>query len=63
LLLSPHLSHRFGAFLDREFPDLCVGKGGAIPWAHHSPDMTPLDSFFWEFVKSFIYSYREEVQM
>jgi hypothetical protein len=27
-----HFSSRVSAFLDREFPDRCIARGGPIPW-------------------------------
>jgi len=43
---SPHIFHHIHVFLDREFPDHWVGRGGPIPWPPHSPDLTLLDFFF-----------------
>jgi hypothetical protein len=47
----PHLSHHVCAFLDREFPDCWIRRGGHIPYSSYFPDLTSLDFFFWKFVK------------
>ncbi|PNF33715.1 hypothetical protein B7P43_G11435 [Cryptotermes secundus] len=31
------------------------GRGGPVPWPPRSPDLTPLDYFMWDHVKSLIY--------
>jgi len=40
---SPQVSRRVRDFLDREFPDLWLGRGGSFLWPLPSPDLTPLD--------------------
>jgi len=46
-----HFSCHVHAFLDRDFLDHWIAKWAPIPWPPHSSDLTPLDFFFWEFVK------------
>jgi hypothetical protein len=47
---SPHSSHRVSAFLDREFPDRWIGRGGYIPWPIRSQGLTSAWSFLLGFV-------------
>jgi hypothetical protein len=49
----PPISHHIHAFLDRKIPDHGIGRGGPVLISPHSPDMTPLNFFFWVFVKDF----------
>jgi len=56
----PHFSHCVCAFIDKKYPDCWVGRGEPIPWFAHSPVFSPLDFFFWGFVKDI--DYHEKVQ-
>jgi hypothetical protein len=42
-------------YLDTNFPGCWVGHDGPIPWPPRSPDITPLDSFLWRYVKDIVY--------
>jgi len=42
-------------FLDETFPGRWVGRGGPTAWPPRSPDLTPLDSFAWGFIKDVVY--------
>ena len=44
-------------FLDETFPGRWVGTGGRTAWPPRSPDLTPLDFFFfaWGFIKDVVY--------
>jgi hypothetical protein len=44
----PHFSRRVRVFVDRKFPDRCIGRGGGGPihWYLRSPDLTHLDFVF-----------------
>jgi hypothetical protein len=44
--------------LTRTFPDHWIGYDGAISWPLRSPDITPLDLFFWGYVKDRAYATR-----
>ena len=50
-----HFSTDVRQYLDNRFPNRWIGRGGAIRWGPHSPDLTPLDFFLWGHVKSNIY--------
>jgi hypothetical protein len=32
-----------------------IGRGALIAWPPRSPDLTPLDFFFWGYVKNIVY--------
>lgn len=41
--------------LNATFPERWIGRRGAIEWPPRSPDMTPLDFFYWGYLKSKVY--------
>ena len=45
-------------FLNEQLPNRWIGRGGNIPWAPRSPDLTPPDFFVWGYIKSKIYRTR-----
>ena len=51
----PYWGLRVRQSLERQLPDQWIGRGGPIPWPARSPDMTPLDFFFWGFVKDQVF--------
>jgi hypothetical protein len=53
-----HYSATVHEFLDAIFPQLWIGRGGWLPWPPCSPDLTPLDFYFWGYVKQYVYSVR-----
>jgi hypothetical protein len=55
----PHFSNNVHAFLDGEFLDHWVGRGGPISWPSLSANVTSLDFFFLRFLKDI---YHERVQ-
>lgn len=42
--------------LNNRFPDRWIGRNGPIMWPPRSPDLTPLDFFFWGYVKNLVYA-------
>lgn len=44
--------------LNDAFPDSWIGRNGPILWPPRSPDMSPLDFFFWGHLKSKLYTSR-----
>ncbi|GBL79602.1 hypothetical protein AVEN_2961-1, partial [Araneus ventricosus] len=48
--VNPHWTRMFG-FLDTAFPNRWIGRGGPIACPPRSPGLTPLDFFFWGYVK------------
>jgi hypothetical protein len=51
----PHYSLAVRNYLDTEFPNNWIGRGGPIPWPPRSPDITPMDYFIWGFWKDLVY--------
>jgi hypothetical protein len=43
-------------FLDETFPRRWIWRGGWKQWPPRSPDLTPLDFYFWGYVKQIVYS-------
>jgi hypothetical protein len=41
--------------LGTTFPGRWIGRGGSVLWPPKSTDLTPLDFFFWGYVKNFLY--------
>jgi hypothetical protein len=51
----PHFCHHDIYHLDREMIWGWIGRGGPIAWPPRLPDLTPLDSFLWGYVKNTVY--------
>ena len=51
----PHYSRLVRAFLNQEFPNRWIGRRGGIEWPPRSPDLTPMDFFFWGVMKNMVY--------
>jgi hypothetical protein len=51
----PHYHCRDTSFLDATFTNKWVGKGGPVGWPPRSPDLTPLDFNFFDYVKDKVY--------
>lgn len=51
----PHYLSDVRDFLNARFPGTWIGRGGPIAWPPRSPDLTPLDFFFWGFIKDTVY--------
>jgi hypothetical protein len=54
----PHYSSIVHEFLDATFPQRWIGRGGWLPWPPRSQDLTPLEFYFWGYVKQCVYSVR-----
>ena len=50
-----HFARDVREFLDQNFPNRWIGRGGSIRWAPRSPDLTPLDFFLRGTVKNNVY--------
>jgi hypothetical protein len=50
-----HFSIAVRELLDARYPNRWIGRGGTISWPPRSPDMAPLDFYFWGHVKSLVY--------
>lgn len=42
--------------LNTVFPHKWIGRGSEHPWPPRSPDLNPLDFFFWGYIKSMVYT-------
>ncbi|CAF4928630.1 unnamed protein product [Pieris macdunnoughi] len=42
-----HYSRLVRNHLNEEYPDRWIGRGGTISWPARSPDLNPLDFFYW----------------
>lgn len=50
----PHFTKFVRHWLDENFPNW-IGRGGPIPWAPRSPDLSKMDFFLWGFSKHNVY--------
>jgi hypothetical protein len=53
-----HYANIITEFLDETFPQRWIGRGGWKQWPPRSPGLTPLDFYFWVYVKQIVYSVR-----
>lgn len=51
----PHYAIRVREYVERVFGGKTIGRGMAIEMPPRSPDLTPMDFFFWGFVKEKVY--------
>ena len=51
----PHFSANVRALLDARYRNRWIGRGGPILWPPRSPDLTPLDFYYWGHLKNMIY--------
>lgn len=51
----PHNSRIVRDYLNQEFKDRWIGRGGPVPWPARSPDLTKPDFFLWGFVHDRVY--------
>jgi len=58
---SAHFYRHVGAFLNREFSDRWIGRGGPMPWPPRSPDLTPFFCLLRKPVDIRIYHLRVEM--
>jgi hypothetical protein len=54
----PHWSLAVRAFLNENFPNRWIGRGGALTWPARSPDLAPPDFFLWGHIKNNVYKRR-----
>lgn len=51
----PHFSLPVRNYLNREYGDRWIGRGGPVNWPARSPDLTPIDFFLWGHVKQLVF--------
>nr|XP_022905995.1 uncharacterized protein LOC111417835 [Onthophagus taurus] len=56
----PHNIRRVTAWLNQTYPGQWFGQYGPIRWPPRSPDLTPLDFFFWGYLKQEVYQQESE---
>lgn len=52
----PHYGIQVRRWLDQQFPQRWIGRGGPTAWPARSPDLTPLDFFLWGYIKEKVYA-------
>lgn len=50
-----HFQQQVRQHLDNVFPGRWIGRGGPIAWPPRSPDLNPLDFYFWGHIKTMVY--------
>lgn len=50
-----HYHNEVRLYLNQVYPEKWIGRGGFIPWPPRSCDLTPLDFYFWGYVKEAVY--------
>lgn len=51
-----HYARAVRDYLDREFGDRWIGRGGPVAWPPRSPDLTPMDFYLWSEIKRLVYT-------
>ena len=51
----PHWGLQVRTFLNKTFPNRWIGRDGPLHWPARSPDLTPMDFFFWGYIKTQVY--------
>lgn len=51
----PHFTAAVREHLNENFPERWIGRGGFVQWPPRSPDLNPMDFFFWGHLKSLVY--------
>lgn len=51
-----HYQRQVREYLNDQFGDRWIGRGGPVPWPARSPDLTPLDYYLWGEVKRLVYA-------
>lgn len=52
----PHFSVVVRRYLNETFRNRWIGRNGPLPWAPRSPDINPMDFFFWGHLKALVYA-------
>lgn len=52
----PHFAAVVRNYLDQQYPNRWIGRGGPHLWPARSPDLNPLDFYFWGHLKQIVYT-------
>lgn len=52
----PHFLLAVRQYLNEQFGERWIGRGGPIPWPPRSPDLNPLDYCIWGYTKELVYA-------
>jgi hypothetical protein len=52
----PHFSHIARQYMNVHFPGKGIGRNRPVAWPPRSPDLNPIDFYFWGQVKGAVYS-------
>jgi Helix-turn-helix domain (DUF4817) len=52
----PHFAIAVRNYLNQQYPDRWIGRGGPHQWPARSPDLNPLDFYLWGHLKQLVYS-------
>ena len=52
----PHFYREVRQFLDTQFSNRWLGRGGTQNWPARSPDLTSVDFFLWGYIKGMVYN-------
>ena len=55
---TPHCAKKCLDFLEEKFPGRVISRRTETPWPAHSPDLSPLDYWFWSALQSVVYMKR-----
>lgn len=56
----PHFFREVRDHLNNVFPYRWIGRGGPVAWPPRSPDLNPMDFYFWSHLKSLVYQTEAE---
>jgi len=54
----PHFSQVIRQYLNHEFPNRWIGRGGKQNWPPRSPDVNPLDYHVWVYMKAVVCAHK-----
>ena len=58
----PHYTQHLRDYLNESFPNCWLGHGGPFAWAPRLPDLTPLDFYLWDHMKTLVYETKVDSQ-
>ena len=51
----PHFGPQVRQYLDHQYSEVWIGQGHPVEWLLRSPDLSPLDFYFWGHLKAMVY--------